>query len=152
MRRLAGLLMMLLLMPITAEAVVFDGNQVNIGLAYTEPSVNAGLTATPLTDLKRCFGDIELIGATQAPTLWSLDASTASGGVSRQVMVTIPLTASQAANVTHLRARAQCEDTTIPSNISPVAMVQKTLTFTNPPVPDTTPPGAGIGNLKGLFA
>ena len=146
MKSLVLALLLLLAIPSYGMAVTteYDGNQANIHLAYTEPSVNADPESTPLTDLKRCYGTIDLVGDGQAAQTWSIDASSASGGVLQSFSATFDLTHAQAESVSGIEGRAQCEDLTLPPNVSAINVLNEALTFTFPVVPDTTSPDAPI--------
>lgn len=134
----------LFFIPLNSMALVkvFDGNSIDITLSYTEPSTNAN--STPLVDLRRCYGVIDLIGDGQSSQPWSVLASSPTGGQAQSLSLTFPLTPEQATLVTEITGEAQCEDLAEPPNIGTIATLATPVTFELPPVVDTVPPSPPV--------
>lgn len=121
------------------EIILPENGQVEIKVTYKEPTKNDNAEQTPLTDLARCFGTIDLKGDLQDDVGWSLPASSPAGGGELISTATIALTPEQAAGVTELRWTGQCEDDKNPPNVStPPFVLVKPITLVQQP--DTTPP------------
>lgn len=136
---LVWIVVAMVLLGSSAEAIeltVRDG-QVNLGVQYTEPSVNAN--GTPLKDLYQCGGTIDLVGDGQPAQDWTIPARNGAGGETREAMLAFSVPAAKMDQITEAVATAWCEDATDPPNRSKTVTLREPVTLVEA---DTVPPAS----------